>query len=355
VIGLGRFVNAPGEYLSQAVNVYLAANDPTSRRRLKTDLMTELKPLRLVPVRVHGVPIHKEVVILKKTYTQKIEDVMPVELQFHLFGEGSPKVFFSGGIHGGEATGIYVAQRVVDFLDTNKLLKGSVKLLPVANVPAFRRLQRTSPYDELDLNRIFPGKKDSTPTMAIAEVIWEEARDTDYIVDLHCCGLWGSSYTLAMYEEFDHSRKLAEMLDIPAVIQSGGTRGQLFTEASHSGTPAVIIELPGGSPDGVIHIEAAKQCFQALLNLLRLLEMLPGEARKPEPTFYGKLEPLRAPGDGVFLPVVKPGSPINKDEMIGMLGNQPVVAPFDGIAIAVRPASYVFKERGLAHVAPRVE
>jgi predicted deacylase len=296
---------------------------------------------------------HKEVVILNKTYTRKIEDLMPVELQFHLLGEGSPKVFFSGGIHGGETTGIYVTQRMVDFLETNKLLKGSVKVLPVANVPAFRRLQRTSPYDELDLNRIFPGNKESTPSMAIADVIWEEAKDADYIVDLHCCGLWGSSYTLAMYEEFDHARELAKMLDIPAVIQSGGTRGQLFTEASHSGIPAVIIELPGGGPAGIIDIEAAKQCFQALLNLLRLLEMLPGEARIPESAFYGKLEPIRATRDGVFLPMVQPGSPINKDDMLGMLGNEQVLAPFDGIAIAVRPACYVFKDAGLAHVAPR--
>ncbi|HOP71522.1 MAG TPA: hypothetical protein PLF60_07680, partial [Bacillota bacterium] len=68
---------------------------------------------------------------MKKTYTRTIEDLMPMNLEFHLFGEGSPRVFFSGGIHGGEATGIHVAQRVVEFLEKTPLKKGSVKVLPV--------------------------------------------------------------------------------------------------------------------------------------------------------------------------------------------------------------------------------
>ena len=96
---------------------------------------------------------------MKKTYTKTIDDLMPVSLDFTVFGEGAPHVFFTGGIHGGEATGIYVAQKVLAFLEENELLKGSVKMLPIANPAAFRRLQRTSPYDGLDLNRIFPGKE----------------------------------------------------------------------------------------------------------------------------------------------------------------------------------------------------
>lgn len=289
---------------------------------------------------------------MKKTYTRTIEDLMPMNLEFHLFGEGSPRVFFSGGIHGGEATGIHVAQRVVEFLETTPLKKGSVKVLPVANVAAFRRLQRTSPYDELDLNRIFPGDPEGTPSQALANLIWEEAKDADYIVDLHCCGIWGSSYTLSLHEDFDHARQLSSMLAIPRVIQSGGTEGQLFIEATKTGIPAVIIELPGGQPFGIIDLEAAEECYQALINLLRQLDMLEGEAKTPEPVFYGKLEEVRAKSNGVFLPKVEPGAPIKKDEVIGTLGDESVLAPFDGVAIMVRPASYVFRGSGLARVAP---
>jgi predicted deacylase len=99
----------------------------------------------------------------KQVYTKTVDDFIKPELAFHLFGEGAPRVFFTGGIHGGEATGIYVAQRVIEFLEENELLKGSVKVLPIANPTAFRHLERSSPYDRLDLNRIFPGRTGSAP------------------------------------------------------------------------------------------------------------------------------------------------------------------------------------------------
>ncbi len=289
---------------------------------------------------------------MKKTYMRRVEDIMPLEIKFHVFGEGSPKVFFSGGIHGGETTGIYVADRIVEFLEQNEVLKGSVKVLPIANVAGFRMLERASPYDRMDLNRIFPGRQDASPSLGLASVIWEEAKDADYIVDLHCCGVWGSSYTLALHQGFEKAKELASMLAIPAVIESGGTGGQLFTEATHGGTSAVIIELPGGGRDGFIDLQAGDECYEALLNLLRQLGMISGEPFKPNPTFYGKLEGVRAPVGGIFLPALKPGTPIKKDDILGTVAKVPVKAPYDGVAIMVRPPSYVFKGAGLASLAP---
>lgn len=291
---------------------------------------------------------------MQKTYTRKLDDVMPVELNFHLFGEGAPQVFFTGGIHGGEATGIYVAEKVVAFLEQNELLKGSVKVLPIANPAAFRRLQRTSPYDELDLNRIFPGQEESAPSLALANLLWQEAQDANYIVDLHCCGVWGASYTLAVYEEHDYAKELAAMLAIPTVIQSGGSRGQLFVEACDAGIPAVIIELPGGGQGGVIDLDAAEACYQALLNLLRQLGMIAGEAVKPKPSFYGKLQPVMAKVVGPFLPQIDPGDTFEQGEVLGTIGETAVLAPFAGVATMVRPACYVFKGTPLANVAPLV-
>lgn len=289
---------------------------------------------------------------MHKTYTRKLDDVMPVELNFHLFGEGAPQVFFTGGIHGGEATGIYVAEKVTAFLEQNELLKGSVKVLPIANPAAFRRMQRTSPYDELDLNRIFPGQEESAPSLALANLLWQEAQDANYIVDLHCCGVWGASYTLAIYEEHDYAKELSAMLSIPTVIQSGGSRGQMFVEACDAGIPAVIIELPGGGQGGVIDLDAAEECYQALLNLLRQLGMIAGEAVKPEPTFYGKLQPVMAKVEGLFLPQIKPGDTFGQGDALGTIGEIAVLAPFAGVATMVRPACYVFKGTPLANVAP---
>ena len=286
-----------------------------------------------------------------KTWTRVVEDYIPQELKFYEFGEGSPKVFFTAGLHGGESTGIYVANRMLEFLQKSPPKKGTVKILPVGNPAAFRRLQRTSPYDEMDLNRSFPGRKDSVPTLAVADAIWEEAQDADYIIDLHCCGVYAASYTLAVYEEFDFARELACRLAIPRVIKSGGTRGQLFTDACDKGIPAVIIELPGGGQGGVIDLSAADECFDALVGLLRQFEMIDGEPNTPAPKFYGPLQPVYCAEDGLWLPKLSPGTPAAKGDVIGTLDGEEIVSPVDGTTMMMRPPSYVFKGMPLASVA----
>lgn len=280
-----------------------------------------------------------------------VEDLMPQELKFYEFGAGTPKVFFTAGLHGGEATGIYAAERLIKFLNTNPVQKGSVKILPIGNPAAFRRMQRTSPYDELDLNRSFPGRSDNVPTLALASIIWEEAQDASYIVDLHCCGVYGASYTLAVYKEYPFAKELAARLAIPRVIQSGGTRGQLFTDACDKGIPAVIIELPGGGQGGVIDVPAGDECFEALVGLLRQLGMVEGEPNKPAPKFCGPLQPVYGVGEGLWMPVLKPGTPVNNGDIIGTLAGHEIASPVDGFAMMVRPASFTFKGTPLCTVA----
>lgn len=288
----------------------------------------------------------------KQTYTRTVDEIVKAELNFHVYGEGSPRVFFTGGIHGGEATGIYVAQRLMQFIECEGLLQGSVKVLPIANPTAFRRLQRSSPYDDLDMNRIFPGQEDASPTLGVANVIWQEAQDANYIVDLHCCGVYGASYTLAIYNEYDFAKDLAGKLSIPRVIESSGTRGQLFVNACDRGIPAVIIELPGGGQGGVIDLTAAEECYQALVNLLRQLGMVAGEAVQPQPTFYGKLQPVMTKLEGAFVPAVQVGEPITQGQVLGTVDGQPVMSPVTGVTTSVRPASYLFRGNAVANVAP---
>ena len=240
----------------------------------------------------------------KQVYTKTVDDFIKPELTFHLFGEGAPRVFFTGGIHGGEATGIYVAQRVIEFLEENELLKGSVKVLPIANPTAFRHLERSSPYDRLDLNRIFPGRTGSAPSLGVADLIWAEAQDADYIVDLHCCGVWGSSYTLAVYPEFDFARELAGMLAIPRGRGGGHPRAavhQRLRSGYSSGDYRAARRRPGwrhqsGGGGGML---------PGVNNLLRQLGMVAG-GLSARTRFLRQAAPGDEPGQGAFIPRVKP-------------------------------------------------
>lgn len=279
------------------------------------------------------------------------------QLQFHSFGEpgAGPHALITAGIHGGEATGIYAAHQLMAWLSTQKL-NGRVTVLPVANPGAFRRSTRANPYDELDMNRIFPGKRDGSPTQRAAAAIWEEAKQADFIVDLHCCGLFGSDYTLALWQEFPAAREVAEQLDIPVVIESGGTRNQLFVEATHAGIPAVIIELAGGQmgpSGGIVNMRSGERAFRAVANLLVRRGLVAGDATPAAPTFFGKLRDVSCPRDGLWSPRVHPGARVEAGQVIGMLDGDEITAPVTGVATVVRAASYLFASDMVAMVAPQ--
>jgi predicted deacylase len=288
-----------------------------------------------------------------RTRTLTVDDFIEQSLTVRTFGEGRPRVLVTGGIHGGEATGIYVAERLVEELAASPPVQGQVSVLSRCNPTAFRRMQRACPFDELDLNRIFPGRPDGSPSMVLAHLITQEAKDADYIIDLHCCGVHGRSYTLALHQEFDFAREFAAMMSIPVIVQSGGTRGQLFVEACHQGIPAIILELTGGGHGGEVSLKAADEALAAILGYFRQAGLLPGPAARPFPTFYGKLVPVIPATSGWFIPRLSPGALLEEGESIGTVDGQEVRSPVAGVATMVGPVSYAFRGP-VAIVAPRL-
>lgn len=287
-----------------------------------------------------------------------IELFHPHELEFFTYGDqqAGPHLFITAGIHGGEATGIWVARQICSWLG-GQSLSGFVTVLPVANPAAYRRSSRYSPYDELDMNRIFPGKEGGTPTLAAARLIWELAVKADYLLDLHCCGIYGSDYTLALWNEFPEARAMAEKIDIPVIVQSGGIRQQLFVEACHAGIPAVVIEFAGGQTGlqsgGVLNRASGERGVTAVQNLVRRLGIAPGPAPAINPTLYGKLQEVQTGLAGLWEPMVQSGEAVEEGALLGRFESQEVYAPARGIAISVQPDRYLFPGQAVASVAPR--
>ena len=279
-----------------------------------------------------------------------VQDVMGYAIEKYHFGTADgPKLLVTAGIHGGEVTGIHTARRLITWLQENEAnLKGQVIVLPLCNPAGFRRMQRTSPYDELDMNRIFPGSLKGTPTQVGAALVYEEAKSVDYIVDLHCCGLYGSNYTLSIYNESARDRELASMLAIPVVVESAGAAGQLFIEASRNlGKAAVIIELAGGQPLGKVDLEACEEAYQAMVGLIKQLKILDEPVVKSEPVFCGRLEAVRSIADAYFQPVVEAGVWVKEGDLLGTLDGEPLCALKDCRIMNIGPARYLFQGNGL--------
>lgn len=265
----------------------------------------------------------------------------------HSFGgeTDAPRVMVTAGIHGDEVTGVYAAQLLIGHLKAHALLRGGVRVIPAVNRTAMRCMQRRSPFDGADLNRIFPGDAQGSLSGRLAHAVWGETQDAELLVDLHCCSQHGLPYILALHGESEKAKALCSRITLPRCIQSQGSAGQLFVESTRRrGQAACIIELPSGTGDGALNLPAAKECLAALLDLLRAAGMLAGPVEGRAPAFYGPLFDMDCPRPGLWLPAAQRGDALEAGRIIGRLDGAPVLSPAAGMAMSVRPASYVRAE-----------
>ncbi len=82
-------------------------------------------------------------------------------------GEG-PTALLTGGNHGDEYEGPIALFDLARALSPDQV-RGRVIIVPAMNYPAFRAGTRTSPIDQGNLNRSFPGRPDGTVTEKIAD------------------------------------------------------------------------------------------------------------------------------------------------------------------------------------------
>ena len=108
----------------------------------------------------------------------------------------------AAAIHGDEYEGMEAVRRTMADSDP-KTLRGALIGLPCINIPAFEVAARCSGIDHLNLNRIFPGDKDSTLSMKwAAKFVSEVIPNIDALIDLHSGGGFGEIVPLRYGEAF---------------------------------------------------------------------------------------------------------------------------------------------------------
>ncbi|TJX60125.1 hypothetical protein E8P77_20475 [Soehngenia saccharolytica] len=273
-----------------------------------------------------------------------VEDNPSFEQEVYEFGENHPKLMITAGIHGDEVAGISIAYDMIEFLNNTKLKNGSIKIMPKCNPVATRVFNRTSFYDEVDMNRIFPGNETDGPTHKAAKNVWDEACDMDIIIDLHCANQYSIPYILSIYDKFPEVLSVINHLPLENLVQSSGLRGQFFVESNYQRNQnAFIIELPSGSSKGAIKTHLANNCFDALKNLLIALDFIDGKTVDNPPTYYGEILDIKSPVSGLFKPTKSSGDVVNKGDIIGKIGNTVIKADNDSKIHTIMPDSYVYK------------
>lgn len=240
-----------------------------------------------------------------------------------------PTVLLTAGTHGNEDEGQLVLRRLIHELQPGEV-EGRVIVLPALNYPAVRAWSRTSPLDNGNLNRSFPGDETSGPTSALARFVVDALLPKcDAGIDLHSGGPWSHwacsvfLCTCADAELYRRSVELAEAFHAPylyVVDGKGSPTG--FDPAAHAcGIPFISTELGGG---GIAReaLDVGYRGVRAVLAHLGVIEAKT-EASPGYDTVYlsglGGSDSLLAPFAGLLETTREPGDRVEAGEVAGLL------------------------------------
>ena len=232
-----------------------------------------------------------------------------------------PNVLLTAGNHGDEYEGQLALMKLCQELQP-AAVRGRIIMLTAANFPAAIAGLRTSPIDDLNLNRSFPGDPDGRPTEAIAHYIESELLPiSEFLIDLHSGGsslMYLPSALARRVEDTEIAAKQLEMLKAFAAplsyfTEPGGEDRTLLAGAARAEVAAIGTELGGSGTTSVHSLAVAEFGVRRVLKHLGSLpDMDVGEAPAPSRIMevcggdyyvyapdYGVWEPLADLGDEV--------------------------------------------------------
>jgi len=192
-----------------------------------------------------------------------------------------PVLAVLGGVHGDELEGVTATRLLLRHLqDTGpSRLRGTVRIVPMSNPPAFAARQRVSPVDGANLARVFPGRPEGTVTERIAAVITEQViAGADLLIDLHSAG---AAYEMPVFAGYvvdtatqQRARTACMTFGAPIMWEHVGSNpGRSTSAAAALGVPSIYVEGSGGG--GLVGSDL-DHYINGLLRIMHWLEMTDG-------------------------------------------------------------------------------
>jgi len=283
--------------------------------------------------------------VLRRTLSLAGLDVPVIELT----GSAGPRLTVLAGVHGCEYAPMAAVRRWTLTL-AGRELRGSIRAVPVLNLPAFRaRSPFVVPDDGKNLNRCFPGDPAGTVAERLAHAAFTQLIEgSDALVDAHAGDMVEALEPFALYDagaSEDRARELAAAYGLGYVIRQepgpgravGGTTS---TAAADIGIPAIIAEAGGC---GLVEPAAVAAHVRGLDRVLAVLGMTSDPAPDGEtPVYLGRFLWLRAAREGWWEPVVRPGQRVAAGQALGTVSSldgaqvlQSVTAPAPGVPMFI--------------------
>ena len=255
---------------------------------------------------------------------------IPIPIACIRNGDG-PRVLLMAGNHGDEYEGQIALAKLLRTLDAADV-RGRLFFLGSANFPAAMAGTRTSPIDDGNLNRSFPGDPDGGPTAQIAWYIETVLLpQCDYLFDLHSGGSSLMYVPSALCRRFDDPARMARSLELleafaaPASYVAAAPQGEDRTSAAAADRQGVIhmgTELGGG---GTLTVEALRVAEQGVRRVLKKVGALADSVAIESAPATRMMEItgsdyfVYAPDAGLFEPVVELGAEVVAGQTAGYI------------------------------------
>ena len=277
-----------------------------------------------------------------------------------------PTAILMAGNHGDEFEGQVALTRLIRDTDP-RAVTGRIIVVPAANVAAAMAGLRTSPIDEGNLNRAFPGDANGTPTFAMAhyydQVLFPLA---DAFIDIHSGGT-SMDYlpfaSICLEGEPAVDGKAADLLaafGAPiSIVWDAVDPRMAEVAAARRGVPAVSGEFGGAATVKPGCLAVVERGVRNVLRHLGILEGTPEQGTSRDMVIPTRDSYVFAPCPGLFEPLVALGDTVAAGQPCGLVHfvddplREPVTCRFatGGLVVCLRQPARIERGDCLGHLA----
>jgi len=257
---------------------------------------------------------------LNKEYISLFTDISGnnIGLLSYSLGNGSPKAYIQGGIHGGETT-YWIFTRLARILK-NARVNGSITLVPISNPVSWDQkfysytVGKFSLTDGKDFNRNFPGSLTGSLNERIASKINEIALRSDMVIDLHTANKC-VPYSIITDKKQLKWVKSANFKYTMLHYFKDKNNSPLTSSATLNGKISIALEC--GSHD-IYDSKHINRCVDGILRILKKTGVIEYKSLYTNQKQYysDTLNKYLAPESGFVKYIVKPGETCTKDQIL---------------------------------------
>jgi predicted deacylase len=283
-------------------------------------------------------------------------------------GGAGPDLLLTAGNHGDEYEGQIALLKLMRELEPGAI-QGRVIVVPRLNLPAAAAGRRTSPIDGGNLNRLFPGNPEGTPTEQIAYYVDQVLLATTQVsMDIHSGGssleylpcTFAAVPKDASVRERQRAALLAFAAPMAILVDNPQSLRTLAATALARGHLHFGTEIGGSGTTRPQTQAIADQGLRRLLAHLGVITQAPPAAAVPRwMRVTGPSHFVYAPVRGLFEPAFSLGDPVQRGDLAGHIHfpEEPERAPREvafadaGVVVCRRVPTLVAPGDCLAHLA----